>query len=48
MWRTGWGQLSGEWGEQQKIGLCIKGPSMEQGPETDKRNSESPIDSSGP
>ena len=37
MWRTGCGQVSGEWDEQQKIGWCIEDPSRQQRPETDER-----------
>ena len=40
MWRTRWGQVSGEWDEQQKIGLCMEDSSMQQRPETDKRERE--------
>ena len=35
--RTGWGQVSGEWDEQQKIAWCREDPSRQQHPETDKR-----------
>ena len=38
MWMTGWGQVSGEWDEQQKIGWCIDDPSKQQGPKIDQHN----------
>ena len=37
VWRTGWGQVYGEWDEQQKIGWCMEDPSRQQSPETDKQ-----------
>ena len=40
MWRTGWGQVSGEWHEQQKIGCCMEDPSRQQCQETDNQFSE--------
>ena len=39
-WWTGWGQVSGELNEQQKIGWCIKYPPRQQRPETDYRKEE--------
>ena len=40
MWRTGWGQVFGEWDEQQDIGLCMEDPSRQKHPETDQQNTE--------
>ena len=41
MWRAGWGQVSGEWDEQQKIGWCIED---RQGSNVRKRINERDID----
>ena len=34
------GNVSGEWDEQQNIGLCMEDPSRQIRPETDKQNTE--------
>ena len=37
MWRTGWGLVSGDWDEQQKIGWCMEDPIRLKRLEMDKR-----------